>query len=76
LSVKAHARGLADVSRGMRASLGGLGEEIARPGGQCKTGAGGAFVRRRRRLPGEALVKLEAGVRLGDEVPVEHRLAI
>ena len=26
-----------------------------------------------RRLPGDALVKLEAGVRLGDEVPVRHR---
>jgi hypothetical protein len=32
--------------------------------------------RRRRQLPGEALIKLEAGVGLGDEVPVRHRRGI
>jgi hypothetical protein len=37
---------------------------------------GGAIDHRRRRLPGEALIKLEAGVGLGDEVPVRHRIGI
>jgi hypothetical protein len=37
---------------------------------------GGAIDHRRWRLPGEALIKLEGGVGLGDEVPVQHRIGI
>lgn len=52
-------------------------DEIARRGGpRREIRGGGAIDRRRRRLPGDALIKLEAGVRLGHEVPVRHRLEI
>ena len=58
------------------AELGALWDEIARRGGQAREMGGGAIVRRRRRLPGDALVKLEARVRLGEEVEVRLRLEI
>lgn len=75
-SVKAQPRALGDLSRSTRATLGERQDESSRRSGQPRDMGGCAIDHRRRRLPGEALIELEAGVGLGDVVPVRHRIGI
>ncbi len=70
---KAQASGLADVSRGTRASRSGLGRRLRGPDGQSKTSS-----RRlrsgRRRLPDDAADRSGNRVGLTEKVPGRHRL--
>ena len=63
--------GLTDITGGANApGPGHLGEN---PGYRRHEG-GSTLSRRRRRLPGDALIKLDVGLGLAEEVPVRHRL--
>lgn len=44
------------------------------PGGQAAHRGGCSLACRRKWLPGNALIKREVGLGLGEEVPVRHRL--
>jgi hypothetical protein len=68
------AAGLTDVASGASARVPERWGENPGYSGQAGHRVGCTLSRRRRRLPGQALVELEAGVQLGDKVPVRHRL--
>jgi hypothetical protein len=69
--LKAQARALR-ISPRCRKALRGGWEEIPGAAGRREIRGGGTLCGRRWWLPGDTLVKLEAWVRLGDEVPVGH----
>lgn len=48
-------------------------EEIPGATGRREIRGGGTLCGRRWRLPGDALIKLDVGLGLGEEVPVRHR---
>jgi hypothetical protein len=69
-----HKRGGSRTSRGAReGASASFSDEIARPSAQTRAIGAGLLYHRRRGLRADPLVKLEAGVRLGDEVPVRRR---
>jgi hypothetical protein len=76
VSVKAQARAPADLARGATASSESFGTRLRRATVRPERWGSDAVVDTGWRLRGEALVKLEAGVRSGDEVSVRHRIEI
>jgi hypothetical protein len=57
-------------------ALPGAGARIRGPADWRGIRGGGTLCGRRWRLPGDALIKREVGLRLAEEVPVRHRLGI
>jgi hypothetical protein len=54
--------------------FGSVWEEIAGAAGRREIRGAGTLCGRRRRLPGDALIELEVGLGLLEEIPVRHRL--
>ena len=67
--------GLADVASGAGAAVPGCwGEDLRGSEPPEDEGGGTVSYGERRRLPGNALVKLEVGLGLAEDVPVRQRL--
>ena len=65
--------GLADVASGASTRVRGCCGEHLRGSEPPGDEGGGAICGRRWRLPGDAVVKLDVGLGLAEEVPVGHR---
>jgi hypothetical protein len=72
-AVKTHFRTLADPSEVYEQDSASFETRFRCPEGRREIRNGGVSDHKTRRFPEESLVELEAGVRVGDEVPVQHR---